>query len=313
MNAAVIIGIGVALLSSMAGLWLAFDACKRRRIERQLAAVLPAAAARPQTLSLRRAQVRTKWQLFHRLINYDPGIVYTIRPIYALLMGGIAFIAISYVGTTFLGFAPPTVTLAAAAAGLLVTRSLLGWQQRRFANRLFQQLPDVVELITSTVKAGLPVAEAFRVVAHDMPQPTAGQFELVLKELALGSQPEDALYGIYHRTHVTEYSMFAVTMAVQTKSGGSLAETLKILGDTVRQRVGLAGRAKALAGEVIFSARALTAAPFVVGGLMYLLNPRMMTLLFTDHTGRMMLAYAGTSVTLGALVIQWMIRRGTTL
>jgi tight adherence protein B len=81
----------------------------------------------------------------------------------------------------------------------------------------------------------------------------------------------------------------------------------------VRQRVGLAGRAKALAGEVIFSARALTCAPFVVGGLLYLLNPRMMSLLFTDPTGKMLLAYAVTSVILGTLVIQWMIRRETTL
>jgi tight adherence protein B len=305
--------IGVALLLSMAGLWLAFDACKRRRIERQLAAVLPAAAAGPQPLSLRRAQVRTKWRFFHRLINYDPDIAYTIRPLYTLPIAAIVFFAVSYVGTSFLDFAPSSIALVAAVAGLLVIRSLLGCQQRRFANRLFQQLPDVVELITSTVKAGLPVAEAFRVVAREMPEPTAGQFQLVLKELALGSQPEDALYGVYHRTHVTEYSMFAVTVAVQTKSGGSLAETLKILGDTVRQRVGLASRAKALAGEVIFTARALTAAPFVVGGMMYLINPRMTTLLFTDPTGRVMLAYAVTSVILGALVIQWMIRRGTTL
>jgi tight adherence protein B len=311
MNAVAIIG--MVLLSSMAGLWLAFDGCKRRRIERQLAAVLPAPTVGHQPLSLRRAQVQEKWRLLHRLINYDPGIVYAIRPLYTLPIAAIVFFAIFYVGTGFLGFVPSSVTVVAAAAGLLAIRSLLGWQQRRFANGLFQQLPDVVELITSTVKAGLPVAEAFRVVARDMPQPTAGQFELVLKELALGSQAEDALYGVYHRTHVTEYSMFAVTVAVQTKSGGSLAETLKILGDTVRQRVGLAGRAKALAGEVIFSARALTAAPFVVGGLMYLLNPRMMTLLFTDYTGRMMLAYAGTSVVIGALVIQWMIRRGTAL
>ena len=52
--------------------------------------------------------------------------------------------------------------------------------------------------------------------------------------------------------------MFAVTLAVQMKSGGSLAETLQTLGDTVRQRVALAARAKALAGEVIFSSRALS-------------------------------------------------------
>lgn len=305
--------IGLALLSSVAGLWLAVNGYKRRRIERQLAAVLPEVATGPQTLSLRRAQVVTKWRLFHRLINYDPGIVYTIRPIYTLPIAGFVFCTIFYVGDTILGFGSSSVILVAVAAALLIVRSLLGWQQRRFANRLFQQLPDVVELVTSTVKAGLPVVEAFRVVARDMPEPTAGQFHLVLKELALGSQAEAALYGVYHRTHVAEYSMFAVTVAVQMKSGGSLAETLKILGETVRQRVGLAGRAKALAGEVIFSARALTCAPFVVGGLLYLLNPRMMSLLFTDPTGKMLLAYAVTSVILGTLVIQWMIRRETTL
>src|SRR5262245_35517950 len=65
----------VVLLSSIAGLWLAFDAYKRRRIERQLAAVLPAVATGPEPLSLRRAQIKTKWQVLHRLINYDPGIV----------------------------------------------------------------------------------------------------------------------------------------------------------------------------------------------------------------------------------------------
>ena len=63
--------------------------------------------------------------------------------------------------------------------------------------------------------------------------------------------------------------MFAVTLAVQMKSGGSLAETLQTLGDTVRQRVALAARAKALAGEVIFSSRALSCAPVIVGGLLY--------------------------------------------
>ena len=58
-----------------------------------------------------------------------------------------------------------------------------------------------------------------------------------------------------------------MTLGVQMKSGGGLAETLQTLGDTVRQRVALAARAKALAAEVIFSSRALSFAPFIVGGL----------------------------------------------
>src|SRR5260370_41863321 len=107
--------------------------------------------------------------------------------------------------------------------------------------------------------------------------------------------------------------MVAVALAVQMKSGGSLAETLQTLADTVRQRVALAARAKALAGEVIFSSRALSLAPFIVGGLLYWINPETVDLLFYDPTGRKLLAYVGASVLTGVLVIRWMIRRDTAL
>jgi tight adherence protein B len=97
------------------------------------------------------------------------------------------------------------------------------------------------------------------------------------------------------------------------KSGGSLAETLQILGDTVTQRVALAARAKALAGEVIFSSRALTAAPFIIGGLLYLAAPSSLDMLFHDPFGNKLLAYAIGSVVLGHFVIRWMIKRETAI
>ena len=155
--------------------------------------------------------------------------------------------------------------------------------------------------------------EAFRTVSREMPQPTAGQFAIVCSELSLGRPPEEAVEDIYRRTQVAEYAIFAVTLAVQMKSGGRLTETLETLGDTVRQRVALAARAKALAGEVIFSSRALSAAPLIVGGLLYWLNPQSVDLLFYDPTGRTLLAYAVASVLMGSLVIRWMIRRDTAI
>jgi pilus assembly protein TadC len=133
----------------------------------------------------------------------------------------------------------------------MVVRGLFGWQQRRLANQLFRQLPDTIELVTSTVRSGLPVNEAFRTISHEMPQPTAGQFAFVCSELSLGRPPEEAVEDVYRRTQVAEYRMFAVTLAVQMKSGGSLTETLQTLGDTVRQRVALAARAKALVSILI--------------------------------------------------------------
>src|SRR5205807_9146812 len=163
-----------------------------------------------------------------------------------------------FYANTLLGFSMLYVCLAAAIVAIMMVRGLFGWQQRRLANQLFRQLPDTIQLVTSTVRSGLPVNEAFRTIAREMPQPTAGQFAIVCSELNLGRPPEEAVEAIYQRTLVAEYAMFAVTLAIQMKSGGSLAETLQTLGDTVSQRVALAARAKALAGEVIFSSRALT-------------------------------------------------------
>ena len=155
--------------------------------------------------------------------------------------------------------------------------------------------------------------EAFRTIAREMPQPTAGQFAIVCSELSLGRPPEEAVEAIYRRTQVAEYGMFAVTLAIQLKSGGSLAETLQTLGETVSQRVALAARAKALAAEVIFSSRALTGAPLIVGGILYTINPDSVDLLLTDPTGNKLLAYAVASVLVGHFVIRWMIRRDTEL
>jgi tight adherence protein B len=205
------------------------------------------------------------------------------------------------------------VSAAAFIVALMVVRGLFGEQRRRIANRLFRQLPDTINMVTSAVRSGLPVGEAFRTIAREMPQPTAGQFAIVCNELNMGRSLDEALEGVCQRTDVAEYGFFAVTLAVQTKAGGSLSETLQTLGDTVRQRVGLADRAKALAGEVIFSSRALSVSPVVIGGLMYLIGPQLVDLLFTDPTGRRLLAYAVVSVLVGTLVISWMVRRNTTL
>jgi tight adherence protein B len=307
---AFLIPIVLLLLIYAAGITLLLDA-RQRRIDRQLQIALPTShlTSRP---SIRRLQAESRRLFFYRLANYEPGIVYSLRPAFVLLAGVIAAAAIFYVNG-LLRFSILYVSLAAAILAVIVVRGLFGWQQRRFSNQLFRQLPDTIQLVTSTVRSGLPVHEAFRTISREMPQPTAGQFAFVCSELSMGRAPEEALEDVYRRTQVAEYGIFAVTLAVQMKSGGRLSETLETLGDTVRQRVALAARAKALAAEVIFSSRALSCAPLILGGLLYWASPRSVDLLFYDPTGRMLLAYAVASVLIGTLVIGWMIRRETAL
>jgi tight adherence protein B len=305
----VIVTVLVLLMcASCTSLWL--DA-QQRRMERQLAIALPVShsASLP---SIRRSQTGSRSHFLHRLANYRPEIPYALHPVYVLLAGVITAAAILYLNS-LVQYSTLSVSIVAATMAVLVVRGLFGWQQRRFMNQLFRQLPDTIQLVTSTVRSGLPVNEAFRAIAREMPQPTAGQFAIVCNELSLGRAPEEAVEAVYRRTQVPEYAMFAVTLAVQLKSGGSLAETLQTLGETVSQRVAMAARAKALAGEVIFSSRALTAAPLIIGGLLYWINPMSVDLLFHDSTGNKLLSYAAASVLVGHLVIRWMIKRETEL
>jgi tight adherence protein B len=296
------------VFAAAASLWL--DS-RQRRMDRRLEAALPASQAELE-ISIRRLEAQSRAAFLQRLVNYRPAIPYAWHPAYVLLAGMLAAAAIFYANRLF-GYSTLLVSVVAAAVGLIVVRGLFGWQQRRFANQLFRQLPDAIQLVTSTVRAGLPVNEAFRTVARDMPEPTAGQFKIVCSELALGRPAAEAVDNVYRRTQVPEYAIFAVTLAVQLKSGGSLAETLLTLGETIAQRVALAARAKALAAEVIFSSRALSMAPLLIGGLLYAISPSSVDLLFTDPTGRRLLAYAVGSVIVGNFVIRWMIRRETAL
>jgi tight adherence protein B len=302
--------ITLLLLIGAAAMTLFLDG-RQRRVDRQVAMAL--STSHPEILpSLRRAPVESRWRLLHRLANYRAGLAYDWRPEFVPLAGAIAAAAVFY-ANSFLGFPILDVSLVAVFVAIMVVRGLFGWQRRRLANQLFRQLPDTIEMVTSAVRSGLPVTEAFRAISREMPQPTGGQFAIVCSEMSLGRPPEEAIEGVYRRTQVAEYGFFAVTLGVQIKSGGGLAETLQTLGDTVRQRVTLAARAKAMAGEVIFSSRALTVAPFIICGLLYEINPQTVDLLFTDPTGRKFLAYAGASVLVGTLVIRWMVRRNTSL
>jgi len=305
-----VIVVVLALLMCAAAMSLWLDS-RERRMDRHLAIAVPTshAASLP---SIRRLGSGSRSLFLHRFANYSPEAAYAWHPAYVLLAGVIAAAAISC-ADRLLGFSMLYVSIAAPIAAIMVVRGLFGWQRRRFANQLFRQIPDAIQLVTSSVRAGLPVNEAFRTIAREMPQPTAGQFVIVCSESNLGRPPEEAVEAVYRRTQVMEYGIFAVTLAVQLKSGGSLAETLQTLGETVSQRVALAARAKALAGEVIFSSRALSCAPVIVGGLLYAINPESVDLLLYDPTGNMLLAYATASVLVGHLVIRWMIRRETAL
>jgi tight adherence protein B len=196
---------------------------------------------------------------------------------------------------------------------IVVVRLLFARQQDRYSDRLKRQLPDTIEMIVSAVRAGLPVAEAFRAVAREMPEPTKAQFDKLIGEMSLGQTAEDCLLNLFRRTRVAEYAMFSVTLAVQAKAGGRLAETLQTLGETVRQRIALAGRAKALSAEAKLSARVLASIPFLAGTILSILRPGFLDPLLHDSRGQKLFVAGIVLLVLGIITMRRMIKRAITV
>lgn len=195
--------------------------------------------------------------------------------------------------------------------GVLLARAVFGWEQSRYRKLLLRQLPDAIEMVVSATRAGLPIREAFRGVADEMPVPTNQEFSRIVNEMSLGVAPEDALLALHRRTRVNEYAIFAVTIGVQVKSGGRLVETIQTLAETVRQRIGMAARASALASEAKTSAIILTALPFVGGVMLSVIHPGYLDPLFHDPRGNRMLVIALGGIVLGIWSMRQMIIQAT--
>lgn len=202
--------------------------------------------------------------------------------------------------------------LAAIAIGLLSARGIFGWELTRYQYRMLQQMPDLIELVVSATRAGLPASEAFAWVSRDAASPTREEFSRVVKEITLGRTPEQALMALHRRTRVNEYAIFAVTLAVQMRSGGRLAESIENLAATIRQRLSIAARARALAAESRLSARVLIAMPFIAGVAMSVMHPGYLAPLLFDPRGQRLLIGSAIALVIGALTMRRMIKGATT-
>jgi len=205
--------------------------------------------------------------------------------------------------------AQPLPIVAGVAVGVLAARGLFSYGVANYREKLLSQLPDAMGMIVRALKAGIPVNEAVRTIAREIPEPTRREFDQVVAEQAIGLPLETSLLALYERTGLREHGFFAVTIGLQQETGGSLTETLENLADVVRKRVQMAARGRALAGQARMSAAILTAIPFVALGALSVMNPRYVAFYVTNPKGPTIAAIAACMLIAGILTMRFMVRR----
>ena len=196
----------------------------------------------------------------------------------------------------------PVVLVVAAVAGG-IPYAMLRLALRRREAKLRGQLPDVLTVMASSLRAGHSFLQALDTVAKEINEPAATEFNRVVAEIRLGRPAEDALSSMGDRIGSEDFKWAVLAINIQREVGGNLAEILDTVADTIRERDKIRRDVDTLTTEGRLSAYVLIAMPFVIALYMTLVNPEYIALLFTTGIGIVLTIVASCLMVAG---IAWM-------
>ncbi|MEF2231450.1 MAG: type II secretion system F family protein [Pseudodesulfovibrio sp.] len=203
-----------------------------------------------------------------------------------LLLGAVLGLAGFYAGLVATGRWWMALPIAGVAACLPFV--WLNRKKRARMNAFHRQLPEVLDLMSRALKSGHTFGGSMRMVAEEFDEPVGGEFRKTLDEINYGMDVDRALNNLLDRVDVADLKFFAVSVNIQRETGGNLAEIVENIARLVRERFVLFGKVRVLSAEGRLSAWMLSALPFVVTAILYLINPGYMSLMWTTELGQQM-------------------------
>lgn len=163
--------------------------------------------------------------------------------------------------------------IAGLLAGFVAPLLMLMLMRRSRWKALTRQLPDAIDIMVRSLRAGHPVSTSISMVAREMRDPIATEFGLVVDEMTYGLNLEQALSNMARRIGLSDLRFLVVAVTIQVEVGGNLAEILGGLSRMIRERAKMRGKIRALSAEGRFSAILLTLLPFLLIGVINLVAP----------------------------------------
>ncbi|HLO77712.1 MAG TPA: type II secretion system F family protein [Magnetospirillum sp.] len=220
------------------------------------------------------------------------------------LCNGVALtLALAIICALVIQLAPWKSLVVAAVLGVVLP---LAWVRRRGRQRLHKlsnQLPDGIDMIVRSLRAGHPVATAIGMVAREMPDPIGTEFGLVFDEMTYGLDLREALDNLGHRLPAQDLHYLVVAIRVQYGTGGNLAEVLSGLSRVIRDRMRMKNRILALSAEGRLSATILSALPFVLAAVIFVIKPDYYLGAMADPAFPPLMAFGGVGIAMGIVAM----------
>ena len=196
---------------------------------------------------------------------------------------------------------------AAFVAGLGLPRWIIGFLVKRRQKKFLTEFPNALDVMVRSIKSGLPLNDALRLIASDGQEPVKGEFRRVVESQQVGFSIPEACVRMMQTMPLSEVNFFSIVITIQSQAGGNLSEALSNLSKVLRERKKMKAKVQALSMEAKASAAIIGALPFIVALLVYLTSPDYMMILFTDPRGHFIMLFSGIWMSIGLLVMRNMI------
>lgn len=223
---------------------------------------------------------------------------------------GMATMGITVVVALLLWFKGMPIALSLLVGLMLgagIPHFAVGYFIKRRIAQFTAKFPDAIELLVRGLRSGLPISETIGVVGQEVQGPVGVEFRSITDKMKIGRTMDVALQETADRLGTPEFQFFVITIAIQRETGGNLAETLANLANVLRMRGQMKLKIKAMSSESKASAYIIGSLPFIVFGMIWMINSSYMQTFFIDQ--RLMVAGGGGMIwmAIGAAIMAKMI------
>lgn len=208
-------------------------------------------------------------------IFIDPAKLYIANIVSLLLVFIVAWLASGVV----------VIALIAAVAGAWAPSWLYGFFRSRRQNQFLFDLPDFLLALANSMRAGGNMSTALDTVLAEISGPIKQEFGLLQKELRMGADYADALDNLCVRMPLPELVLVTSGIKISREIGGQLADTLERLGETIRRKLEMEGKIRALTAQGKYQGIVMAALPLFLALIIYHIEPAAMSRLWKDPVG----------------------------
>ena len=238
------------------------------------------------------------------LLLQQAGVSWSLQTFFIVSVG----MAVGLGSMMLIGSRSMLMALPATVVGGMLPSMYVRHRRTQRLNAFEEFLPESIDLVGRALRAGHPLSAGFKMAADDGPEPVAGEFRRIFEEQRFGLPLQDSLLGMADRINLVDVRILVTAILIQREVGGNLAEILDNLSTVVRERFTIRRQVRVYTAQGRMTGYLLSALPLIIFAILYTINGKYMSILFTDPVGKILVGIALSMQLIGFIWIRKIIK-----